>query len=169
MKKIVSVLVNSPIGTKAICAVNGCGRQTDNTVLGLLNKGLWTNDPRRGNFQPICSQCATKAGYISANSPLACKLGFISTRYSGNLWLQGKSIFINMLNVPLELKENEEDMYYKLFRQILKNGYHIRLMNISLPMEKAASQIGYTEHTATDPFLKIPYRYIKLSAICTSR
>lgn len=163
MKKIVSALVNPTVGANTVCAVKGCENQADNTVLGLLHKGLWSNNPRIGNFQPICHQCATEAGYIKVNSPLACKLGFISTHFSGNLWLQEKTIFINMLNVPFELKEYEEEMYYKFLRQILMNDYHIRLMNASLAMEKAADKIGYTKHTGIDTYFKIPYSYYQLS------
>lgn len=164
MKKIVSALVNPPTGTNNGCAVKGCDNLADNTVLGLLHKGFWTNNPRKGGFQPICHQCATEAGYIIPNSPLACKLGFISAHFSGNLWLQEKTIFINMLNVPVELKEYEEEMYYNFFRQILMNDYHIRLMNASLAMEKAADKIGYTKNTSVDAFFKIPYSYYQLSS-----
>lgn len=119
-------------------------------------------DTHLGHFVPICEQCAAIAGYITTDSSLAKRFGFISTQFSGYLWLYGKTIFVNTISVSINQQNNEQELYYNLFNEISKQGYKLRLIHETVIMEKAAAQIGYKKGIGIDPYLNIPYRYLEI-------
>jgi hypothetical protein len=77
---------------------------------------------------------------IELDSPLAKKIGFTSNLFEGYLGLDGKYIYISFI---ISLKSSEGNLS-KLFNNILKLGYGIKIPTPFNRMKEIAIKKGFT-------------------------